>query len=216
MRGFLTRPRNCVRPRRLLARRNHGPHERLPDLHRARRFGSASRCRGRYFFSGAGPFADRGRAAARDRSWRPRDQCGDGARQGRRAQAARPRRADRRRASQAAGDHGRGGGGPRLHQHDARSERVARRAARGDRRRAEIRPQRSRQGREGQRRIRLGQSDRADACRPLPRRRVRRCAREPAGFHRQRRDPRILHQRRRRPGRRARPLRLPALPRGAG
>ena len=37
-------------------------------------------------------------------------------------------------------------------------------------------------GREGQCRIRLGQSDRADACRPLPRRGVRRCAGKPAGF----------------------------------
>jgi arginyl-tRNA synthetase len=36
--------------------------------------------------------------------------------------------------------------------------------------------------RKGQRRICLGQSDRADACRPLPRRGVRRCARQPAGF----------------------------------
>jgi len=35
-------------------------------------------------------------------------------------------------------------------------------------------------GGEGQRRIRLGQPDRADACRPLPRRGIRGCAGEPA------------------------------------
>ena len=58
--------------------------------------------------------------------------------------------------------------------------------------------------------------DRADACRPLPRRRVRRCARQPAGLHRPRRHPRVLHQRCRRAGRRARALGVPALSRGAG
>ena len=67
----------------------------------------------------------------------------------------------------------------------------------------------------GQRRICQRQSDGADACRPWPRRRVRRRAREPAGVCRPQGDARILHQRRRRPGRRARPLGLPALPRGA-
>ena len=70
-------------------------------------------------------------------------------------------------------------------------------------------------GAAGQRRIRLGQSDRADACRPLPRRGVRRCAREPARLRRLRRDARILHQRCRRAGRCARALGVPALPRGA-
>ena len=39
---------------------------------------------------------------------------------------------------------------------------------------------------------------------------------EPPGLHRLCGDARVLHQRRRRPGRRARPLGLPALPRGAG
>ena len=76
-------------------------------------------------------------------------------------------------------------------------------------------PQRHGQGRKGQRRIRLGQSDRADACRARPRRGVRRCARQSAGLRRLRRDARILHQRRRRAGRRAGALGLPALPRGA-
>ncbi len=45
-------------------------------------------------------------------------------------------------------------------------------------------PKRDRRGREGQCRICLGQSDRADACRPLPRRGVRRCAVQPAGVRR--------------------------------
>ena len=69
--------------------------------------------------------------------------------------------------------------------------------------------------RKGQCRICLGQSDRADACRPLPRRGVRRCAVQPAAVRGLRRHPRILHQRCRRPGRRARALGVPALPRGA-
>ncbi len=70
-------------------------------------------------------------------------------------------------------------------------------------------------GEEGQCRICLGQSDRADACRPRPRRRVRRCAGQPDGIRRLAGHARILHQRRRRPGRRARALGLPALSRGA-
>ena len=75
--------------------------------------------------------------------------------------------------------------------------------------------ERDRQGRKGQCRICLGQSDRADACRPLPRRGVRRCAVQPAAVRGLRRHARILHQRRRRAGRRARALGVPALPRGA-
>ena len=71
------------------------------------------------------------------------------------------------------------------------------------------------QGDEDQCRICLRQSDRTDACRPLPRRGVRRRACQPAGFHRLWRDARILHQRCRRAGRRARALGLSALPRGA-
>ena len=78
-----------------------------------------------------------------------------------------------------------------------------------------LRPQRHRRGREGQCRIRLGQSDRTDACRPLPRRRVWRCAGEPAGVRRLRRHPRILHQRCRRAGRCARALGLSPVSRGA-
>ena len=68
----------------------------------------------------------------------------------------------------------------------------------------------------GQRRICLGQPDRADACRPLPRRGVRRCARQPARLRRLRGHARILRQRRRRAGRYAGALGLSALPRGAG
>ena len=70
-------------------------------------------------------------------------------------------------------------------------------------------------GAQGQCRVRLGQPDRPDACRPLPRRGVRRRAGQPAGLRRLRGHAGILHQRRRRAGRRARPLGLPALPRGA-
>ncbi len=58
--------------------------------------------------------------------------------------------------------------------------------------------------------------DGTDARRPLPRRRVRRRARQPARLRRLRRHARILRQRCRRPGRRARAIRIPALPRGAG
>ena len=67
----------------------------------------------------------------------------------------------------------------------------------------------------GQRRICQRQSDRTDACRARAGRRVRRRAGEPPGFRRLPGDARILHQRRRRPGERARPLGPPALPRGA-
>ena len=66
--------------------------------------------------------------------------------------------------------------------------------------------------RQGQRRICLGQSDRTDACRPLPRRGVRRRAVWSAAIRRVRRHPRILHQRCRRAGRCARALGIPALP----
>ena len=49
--------------------------------------------------------------------------------------------------------------------------------------------QRHRRRPAGQRRICFGQSDRPDACRPLPRRRVRRRAGQPAGLHRLQRSP---------------------------
>jgi hypothetical protein len=75
---------------------------------------------------------------------------------------------------------------------------------------------RHRRGAAGQRRICLGQPDRADAHGPLPRRGGRRRAGEPARGMPASRSPGILCQRRRRPGRYARPLGAPALPRGAG
>ena len=81
-------------------------------------------------------------------------------------------------------------------------------AAQRDRGGRRLRPRRRRRRRAGQCRIRLGQSDRADACRPLPRRGVRRCAGEPARLRRLRGHARILHQRCRRAGRRARALGL--------
>ena len=48
--------------------------------------------------------------------------------------------------------------------------------------RRRLRPLDGRQGAQGQRRIRVGQPDRADACRPLPRRRGGRCDRQHAGL----------------------------------
>ena len=67
-------------------------------------------------------------------------------------------------------------------------------------------------GREGQRRIRLGQSDRPAARGACARRGGGRCARQPARQGGLRRHQGILHQRRRRAGRQARPVDLPALP----
>ena len=69
---------------------------------------------------------------------------------------------------------------------------------------------------EGERRIRLGQSDRPVACGARARRGGGRCARQPARQGGLRRHQGVLHQRRRRAGRHARPLDLPALQGGAG
>ncbi len=77
-----------------------------------------------------------------------------------------------------------------------------------------LRRRHERGGPAGQRRIRLGQPDRADAYRPLPRRRGGRCAGQPARQGRLRGDQGILHQRRRHAGHRARLGRLLALPAG--
>ena len=85
----------------------------------------------------------------------------------------------------------------------------------GDPRRRGLRPRRASAPASGQCRVRLGQSDRADARRPLPRRGVRRCAGQSAGVRGLRGDARVLHQRRRRAGRCAGALGVPALPRGA-
>ncbi len=79
-----------------------------------------------------------------------------------------------------------------------------------------FRPRRSEIRQARQCRICLGQSDRPDACRPLPQRRCRRRARQSARLRRQCGHARIRHQRRRCADRRARPLRVPALSRGAG
>ena len=142
----------------------------------------AGRCdRGR-MARGHRPVARRGRAAARSDPWRYGDQCRDGARQGSEGQAARPRRTDRGAAAQRGSDRVGRCCRPRLHQSHLEAVgldgRAAVRAARG----RCLWAKRDRGGREGQCRICLGQSDRADACRPLPRRGVRRCAGKPAGL----------------------------------
>ncbi len=125
--------------------------------------------------------------------------------------AAELARVGRRRAGR-----GRGTG---LHQHPAQAVHLRRCAARRAARARRFRPRRKGQGRgaagQGQRRICLGQSDRPDACRPWSRRGLRRRPRQSARIFRLRGDARILHQRRRRAGRCAGPLRLPPLPRGA-
>ena len=72
----------------------------------------------------------------------------------------------------------------------------------------------SRRRREGQCRIRLGQPDRANACRPRQGRCRWRCARGVAGQGRVPSRARVLHQRRRRAGRYSRPLDPSALSRG--
>ena len=67
-----------------------------------------------------------------------------------------------------------------VHQPAAGRRRLAARAGDDPRRGRALRPLERRRGRAGQRRICLGQSDRADAHGPLPRRGGRRCARQPA------------------------------------
>ena len=125
---------------------------------------------------------NRGRAAARCRPWRHGDQCRDGARQGGEGEAARSRRADRRplRATILIAT--------RRYRRPGFINLTLKPVAWADalrtvlREGAVVRPERVGGGRKGQRRIRLGQSDRADACRPLPRRGVRRRAGEPAAI----------------------------------
>ena len=159
--------------------------------------------------------ARRRRAAARSEPWRYGDQCRDGACEGSEGQAARSRRTDRGAAARRGIDRIGRCRRPRLHQSHVEAVGLgggaAGRAARG--RLLWAKHDRCRP--EGQRRICLGQSDRADACRPLPRCRVRRRAGKPAGVCRLRGDAGILHQRCRRPGRCAGALGVPALPRGA-
>ena len=193
----------------------HPRHERLSSLHRTRPLRRHHLGQGRRVSEPARSVAHRGRAAARGEPRRSRHQCGDGAGQGRRPQAARPGREDRSRARQAArGDQDRDRGAG-LHQPDARSGGVAHGARRHRPRRRRLWPRHRRRGQAGERRIRLGQSDRPDARRPLPRRGVRRCARQSARGRRLCGDARVLHQRRRRAGRCPGALGVPALPRGA-
>ena len=165
----------------------------------------------------------RGRAAARPGAWRSRDQRGDGAGRPREAEPDGARRAYRHRIVRAhAGERRlhrqrlyRDGATARFYQRPARRGRVARAAARDPARRNRLWRHRSRPRRAGQCRVRIGQSDRPDACRSRPRRRRRRCARRAAGEGRVRGASRILHQRRRGAGRCAGALAIPALPRGA-
>ncbi len=79
----------------------------------------------------------------------------------------------------------------------------------------ELRPLDDRRRHEDQCRICLGQPDRPDACRPLPRRRGWRRARQSARLRRLCGHQGICHQRRRRADRRARAFGHAALPRGA-
>ena len=102
-----------------------------------------------------------------------------------------------------------------LHQPAPDAGRLARRAADHPARGRRLRPVERRRQRAGQRRICLGQPDRADAHGPLPRRGGRRQPRAAARGGGLPRHQGILCQRRRRAGRYARPLGAPALPRGA-
>ena len=148
-----------------------------------------------------------GRAAARSRAWRPRDQRRDGAGQGRRHQPARACRSDQAEArGAAAGDLGRdrrarassiSGSTP-----DAWRDELRTILREGER----VRPVDGRRERAGQRRICLGQPDRAAAHGPLPRRGGRRQPRAAARGGGLPRHQGILCQRRRRAGRYARPL----------
>ncbi len=70
--------------------------------------------------------------------------------------------------------------GARLPQRDVQASSVVGARPRDPQGRHGLRQRLTRPGRNRQRRIRLGQPDRPDARRPLPRRRVRRCAGEPA------------------------------------
>ncbi len=78
-----------------------------------------------------------------------------------------------------------------------------------------VRRQHGRAGAPGERGVRVRQPDRADACRPLPRRRRGGRAGQPAGQGRLRRHQGVLRQRRRQPGGRPRLGGLLALPPGA-
>ena len=159
--------------------------------------------------------AHRGRAAARRRPRRSRHQRRDGAGQD---AGLKPRDLAEKIAAELAKL--RRSTGPRSPGRASSTSRSSRRsgARRWPMRSAKARPTAAATSApaSGQRRICLGQPDRADACRPLPRRGVRRCAGQSAGVRRLRGDARVLHQRCRRAGRCAGALGVPALPRGAG
>ncbi len=206
------RPSTCIGKR---YKGRHGPLLALPRPHQRhpapnRRFRPAARLR-----SGA---IRRGAAEGRGHG-RPRLQRGNGFRQG--GQGAfrlspRPRRRDRRRPRrEPRGREGRGGGAG-LHQHPARAILLLRCIAQRPGCAANLRAAGACGARQGEYRICLGQSYRADARRPRTRRGFRRRARQSHRIRGSRGRARILRQRRRRPGRRARALRLSALPRGAG
>ena len=150
-------------------------------------------------------------------AWRSGDQCGHGAGQADRPESARAGREDRRRAEAPIRTSPR----PRWPGPGFVNLRLGRAllAGRSSPRMLDAGPDYGRStiggGTQGQCRICLGQPDRTDACRPLPRRGGRRRAGQPAGLRRLRRHQGILHQRRRRADRRAGALGHAALPRGA-
>ncbi len=153
----------------------------------------------------AGP--RRGRAAARSGAWRSLDQCRDGAGEGGGHDAARRWRKCCASASRCSATWSR----PRW---PGRASSICaspmRSGMRGSPRCCAPAPPMAIRTMGGGRTVnveyRLGQSDRADACRPRARRGGRRRARRAARQGRVRGVPRILHQRRRRAGRCARAL----------
>ena len=160
----------------------------------------------------------RGRAAARRRPRRSLDQRGDGLREGgegRRLEPARARRTARRRSRRRTGCGEGGGRRTRIYQYRPESRGLREGPERRSHAGRSLRRRPSGRRPAGERRICQRQSDRADACRARARRGVRRRAGQPPELRRLSGDARILHQRRRRPGERARPLGPSALPRGA-
>ena len=117
------------------------------------------------------------------------DQRRHGSGEGSAHESARPRRIDRRRSQRRPAR--RQGRDRRswLHQPQAEASCAARGAAGRRRRHGRFRSQRAGRGRRGERRIRLRQPDRPDACGPWPRRGIRRCALRAAAFRRPQGEP---------------------------